>query len=222
MLGLAFALLGCHRLLPFVQGGPAELQSDGARLDQLLERRPATDRGVVVAELGPPPKPGLDPTFADHGVAIVDGPVTPGNDYAAAAAIDSQQRVVVVGQISMAVNPKGVHNKDLAIWRFLDGGQPDPSFASGGRGIYHFGSYNWDYGRNLVITASDGIVVGGNVDWGMDEPTLWTFTAAGALDPGFGAGGVSHHGLGAEVQGTDMVLDPIRSRYVLLGNQSGN
>lgn len=66
------------------------------------------------------------------------------------------------------------------------------------------------------------ILVGGNVDYGRDNPTLWRLNEDGGLDPSFGSGGRSYLAIGGEVQGASMAVDEVSGSYLLLGNQYDN
>lgn len=229
---LACVLTACHWLFPHAAGsgagdsaGPADGATDRAadQRDDLVvgEQLRARELGLD----GPPDAArggvSLDPAFGAAGAITIDG-AQQHEDYAAGVAVDAQGRIVVVGMVTVGFTPPSAYNKDLALWRYLPDGKPDPSFDQDGALTYQLG--NWDWGRDLALLADGKIVVGGNIDNTFDRPTLWRFLENGALDTTFGtSSGKSLLSVAsAEVQGTDLAVDPASGEYLLLGNQQGN
>ena len=209
MLAAGFAVTGCNLILSFGPGrATQDVRPDGRTVDRTVEAAGDLPPGTI--------RP--DPSFAGRGTITADGMVSD-EDYAAGAAIDSQGRIVVVGQMTNSISTSAVPNKDAVIWRFLSDGNPDTTFRSGGK--IALDQSNWDYARSVAIGAQDAIVVGGNMEWSQyDAPTVWRFLSDGAFDPGFGANGTGQYSVnGQEVAGTDMATDKTSGELVLLGNE---
>jgi uncharacterized delta-60 repeat protein len=75
---------------------------------------------------------------------------------------------------------------NVVLIRYLSNGDLDGTFGSGGVAIHDFGT-DHDTAKALIALADGRLVVAGNTDNGR---FVARFTAAGALDPTFGSGGL--------------------------------
>jgi uncharacterized delta-60 repeat protein len=159
--------------------------------------------GDAWGDAAPPGSVTLDPTFAGTGYYAFSGPV-PAEDYAAAAAVDSAGRLVVVG------NQGGSW---IAVGRFSASGALDPAFASVGYVTYK--ALPSAFGARLRVDALGRVIVAGSSrprGVGLDRDlTVWRFNSDGALDATFGASGYLAHdgaaGAAGEEAATDLALD---------------
>jgi uncharacterized delta-60 repeat protein len=134
----------------------------------------------------------LDGSFSDDGRATVEFDLGGTNaDTAAALAIDSQNRVVVVGSATVG----GAGDIDLGVARFLANGVLDPSFDTDGKIFFGFdlggGMQDKAVGvaieprtGDLVIAATVDTISVGDTDYGVAR-----LTADGSLDPSFSEDG---------------------------------
>lgn len=108
----------------------------------------------------------------------------PGDDEAEAVAIDSAGRIVVAGWT------QGGTGDEVIVVRYTSSGVLDTSFGSGGEVTTSVGS-GGDRGYALALQPDGKIVVAGSTadGSGVDFVVL-RYTASGALDASFGAGGV--------------------------------
>ncbi|MCZ6691250.1 MAG: hypothetical protein O7H41_16815 [Planctomycetota bacterium] len=134
----------------------------------------------------------LDPTFNGQGWITHDGAAGgTGNDEGFAIALDSADRVVVVG---ISASPAG--DSDMAVWRYLSNGLLDTTFDGRGWITYDGGFSGWDWGLDMHLDSLDRIVVGGftrraSGDYDM---TVWRYLPDGRADLSFnGQGVVFHH-----------------------------
>jgi uncharacterized delta-60 repeat protein len=160
-----------------------------------------TSLGLVIALVGAAAAlaaPGdLDPGFDGDGRQIVD---FGGNDVAWDVAVDSQRRIVSAG---FTISP----TYQFAVSRLTPTGAPDFSFSGDGKQTVAFTPEA--RGEALAIQADGKIVVVGGSVAGNDL-TVARLTAAGELDPEFGADGNSD---GMQTYpgwsyGEDVVLQP--------------
>ncbi len=139
----------------------------------------------------------LDGSFNGTGVFRHDNAAGGGgNDVGRTIAFDASGRIVVVGW-----SPCASGGDDTAVWRLTSGGALDPAFngtgyntqggTAGGNGV--------DTGRDVVVDASDRVVVVGESDnaAGNRDMVVWRFGSDGRLDGTFGGTGVLVHGAAA-------------------------
>jgi len=125
----------------------------------------------------------LDTSFGNGGLVLVDMGST--NDSAYAMAVQTNGKIVVVGQTD-----GGVSSYDFGIARLNSDGSLDGGFGTDGKVVLDFaGSYDIAYG--LVVHASGKITVAGTATdadfhfrFGMTQ-----LNSNGSLDTNFGAGG---------------------------------
>lgn len=117
----------------------------------------------------------LDSGFGSAGLVV--GPVV---GRALAVALQADGRIVVAGD-----EPIG---QDFRIARYLANGSLDASFGTGGQVTTDIAG-GADAARNVLILANGSIVASGDPFGNGTGTGLARYTAAGALDPGFGSGG---------------------------------
>src|SRR5262249_8210290 len=125
----------------------------------------------------------LDANFGTLGFA---DPSDDSRVYPEDVAVDSQDRIVVVGS-----HPGGSVDQPIVL-RFLPDGAPDTSFGSNGELTFPLGSH--DAGATSVaLREDDSIVIGGwksasHTPWrhARDRFMLASVTQSGMLDPAFG------------------------------------
>lgn len=138
-------------------------------------------RRFAAARLGP--DGGIDTAFGAGGLATVD--FGDGSDNVAALALDGQGRIVLAGAVGSS----------FGVARLNADGSVDATFDSDGRATVSFGATS--AATAVAVDGSGNIVLGG---WtGSPSPlgigtvksdfAAARLTAAGALDPAFGAGG---------------------------------
>jgi len=141
----------------------------------------------------------LDSSFGTGGVVDV---VFLGNTYdkVSGVALQSDGKIVVVGEAQVGVND--ARSYDWAVARYNADGSVDNSFGPNGDGkhVLDFGPAAYgssiDFASDVAIQPDGKIIVAGNVlanQTGVAERdfTVMRFTASGAVDSGFGVGGVA-------------------------------
>jgi len=128
-------------------------------------------------------KGALDPTFGNGGKVFTR---FPGTSIASAEAVTilSSGKILVVG----AAGP--ISSSDFALVRYYSNGALDNTFGSGGRVRTNLGM--GDFGEAIAVQPNGKIVVGGyTTDNQLDTRfALARYTSNGALDPGYGTGGI--------------------------------
>lgn len=104
--------------------------------------------------------------------------------------------------------------------RYLSDGALDPAFGSGGRVLLPLGSGD---SRLQAVSSSLAAIhaVGESVVNGTRRSTVVRLNLAGALDAGFGSGGVASFDLGEEHGGEDLVLDS-NGRLLIVGTRGSD
>ena len=151
------------------------------------------------------PAGALDTTFSGDGKATFD--VIGSGDYAFAAALQPDGKIVVVGETDNG-------NYDLLLIRLNANGTLDTSFDGDGMARRSIGTGH-DYGRAVTVQRDGRIVVAGQsvVAGGLDLMVA-RFTENGAFDPTFGSGGkvttplgsLDDHGSSVTVQTDGRIL----------------
>ena len=161
-----------------------------------LGRGGGTNRDLVVLRYLPDGTP--DASFGSGGRVTHAGAAGGLNDWdkGEAVAIDSLGRIVVCGR-SYNLGTPG--DADLAVWRFLDNGSLDLSFA--GRGFVTqdsaAGGRGWDSGQALAIDALGRIVIAGYSSLPLQagqvlrdrQAVVWRLLTDGRFDGSFGPAG---------------------------------
>jgi uncharacterized delta-60 repeat protein len=143
----------------------------------------------------------LDTTFGGDGtVTTAIGLLT---DNAEAVALQSDGKIVVAGL--SRIPPRGY---DFALARYTTGGALDSAFGTGGKVATDFGSA-YDEAFATAVQA-DGKIVAAGFDYtgSVQQFGLARYTAAGVLDPSFGAGGKVSALFGLSAHAEAMVIQP--------------
>jgi uncharacterized delta-60 repeat protein len=138
----------------------------------------------------------LDPSFGDHGVTVTD--FGKSKDWAYALALQPDGHVVVAGVSDRS------GSQDFALARYDAAGKLDAGFGDGGLVVTPVRPLTTDIVHGLAVQP-DGKIVAAGVTYD-DTVTLRPhgdfmvarYTPQGALDPGFGVGGVSTTNFDAE------------------------
>jgi uncharacterized delta-60 repeat protein len=160
-----------------------------------------------------------DPDFGSGGV-VTHHNAAGGNgyDWGHSVCTDSSGRIVVCGQSDSYADA------DMAVWRFLEDGTPDPDFGSNGFVIHHgaAGGNGADRGYSVCIDEKERILVCGS-SYGEDrDMAIWRFTPDGSLDQSFGNDGVvTHHGAaGGDFQDRGYALTLVEGGKILVCGES--
>lgn len=123
----------------------------------------------------------LDNTFGAAGAVTFNGG---GHDYGHAVAIQSDGRIVVVGESSNGMDC------DILVLRLLGNGSADDGFGAGG--IVRYNSGHDECGFAAAVLADGRIVVVGCRHNGINcDALLMRLNANGSIDDTFGAGGIA-------------------------------
>jgi uncharacterized delta-60 repeat protein len=126
----------------------------------------------------------LDASFGTGGVVTTDlgAAYTEGINALATQTISGVEKIIAVGS-----SPS--HSGDFAVLRYnVTNGALDATFGASGKTVIDFG--HADSGRAVAIQSDGKIVVAGSASNGVDNDfALARFTADGALDSAFSAGG---------------------------------
>ena len=133
-----------------------------------------------------------DPTTGfGGGTGIVTTDIGSSSNYANAVALQADGKIVVVG--NAFANPFA-GTSDIAVLRYNTDGSldTDPTTGfGGGTGIVTTNVGAFDNGFAVAVQPDGKIVVAGNADAGTgDRLALLRYNANGALDSGFGTGGI--------------------------------
>jgi uncharacterized delta-60 repeat protein len=124
----------------------------------------------------------LDTSFGAGGHVLVGDPSI--DERAVAIAVMSNGKIVVAGDA-------GSGNRDFLVRRFRANGSPDPTFGTGGVVTAPITGGD-DRVESMALTrAGRVLVVGNSIGGSASGPVAARYTAAGALDSSFGAGGVA-------------------------------
>ena len=190
---------------PIALAGDVRIQADGRIVVVGLANHTAANNGEIVAfrllSNGSP-----DPAFGTAGATYV-GYDQGGGLYeeARAVAIDSQDRLVLVGAFN------NLDSTDIAIVRLLPNGQPDPSFGEEGKSSISFGSNTLAAASGVTILSDDRILLGGQISSVGDSLGFAAVVNPnGDLDTRFGDAGTwirAAPGTGNGLDFTDLVVD---------------
>jgi uncharacterized delta-60 repeat protein len=129
----------------------------------------------------------LDPTFNGSGTKVVGGPRT-GGGGARGLAIDAGGNIVLTGQAPTW------GTLGFEVVRLTPAGALDPSFASGGVGIFSLGPYYQNQARRIGIDSAGRIIVSGSVEdpasVQCNQFAAIRLTSAGVLDVSFAGSGI--------------------------------
>jgi uncharacterized delta-60 repeat protein len=137
-----------------------------------------TGGGFVVARLNPNGTP--DGTFGVGGQVTTI--INNNGNFAAAATIQADGKIVVLGQTS------GTFASDFALVRYNPDGSIDNSFGSNGIVITDVGTF--EQARSIVIQTDGKIVIGGDASITVNTDfVLVRYNPDGSIDNSFGTGG---------------------------------
>ena len=136
----------------------------------------------------------LDPTFGTGGIVITD---FGGVENAGGVAIQPDGKIVVAGESNTIVD------RNFAVARYLPDGTLDPTFGSGGVVFTGFGGF--EYFSSVIVQTDGKIVGGGRFD---SDFALVRYLPNGALDLGFGTGGLVRTDLGSIEEIEALILQP--------------
>jgi uncharacterized delta-60 repeat protein len=174
-----------------------------------------------------------DPSFDGDGRAVASFGFDIGSqggdaDNASAVAIDSQDRIVVVGTAGRAD-----YHSDFGMIRLMDGGGLDVTFGNSGRQWVTFnqfadGTASNDFAQDVAIDAQGRIVVAGGT-YALDPYSgafaVTRLTDVGWFDTGFGQGGSGMQIVNFDLGGnffdfaSSVAIDS-KDRIVLAGSSS--
>jgi uncharacterized delta-60 repeat protein len=119
----------------------------------------------------------LTTSFSQPGLVVTS--------QANAVALQPDGDIVVAGTANF--NPGSGFKNSIIIARYTPGGDLDPNFGSGGKVRTDLTAGSQDFGFALVRQSDGKLVVGGRAS---DNMAVLRYTTTGALDAGFGTGGV--------------------------------
>jgi uncharacterized delta-60 repeat protein len=138
----------------------------------------------------------LDNSFGG-GDGIVTTPTGTGSDLARSIALQADGKIVVTGQSFNGVN------NDIPVVRYNSNGSLDPSFNNGGIILVAIGPAT-DTAYGVLVQTDGKIVVAGYYFNGTNnDAVVLRLAENGALDPGFGTGGIVTTAIGG---GTEEAL----------------
>jgi uncharacterized delta-60 repeat protein len=152
------------------------------------------------------PAGGLDTSFDSDGIQSVDFGAA--NDFANGVAVDSLNRIVVVGYTA-----NGSANV-MAVARLTAAGALDSSFNSNGKTTISFGTSTASSANSVAVDSFDRIVVAGNAQ---QDFAIARLTVSGGLDPTFGSGGKQTVDVDHSVDAANGVVIDSLGRFVVAG-----
>ena len=160
----------------------------------------------AVARLTPAGLP--DTSFG--GTGLVTFAFGPSDEYAYGMTVDSQDRVILAGDMH-----NGSSASVLAVARLTAAGTLDPSFDGDGKQTIDFGS-SYDVAFGVAVDSLDRIVVAGAPGIGTDFEVA-RLTATGALDNSFAGDGKQTFSVGSYGEGEWGVAIDSQNRVVVCG-----
>lgn len=166
----------------------------------------------------------IDLSFGGGDGYVISSGSGAGDDDMRASAIDSNGKIVVVGE----VDEGAPNNVDISVWRFNSDGSLDTSFGGTGQVTYHSSGTYSEYARAVTIDSNGKILVAGSVEVSSNEDMIvLRFNPDGSLDSTFGGGdGVFTHdgAAGATGQtdyGSGIAIDA-NQRIVVVGHSDSD
>jgi uncharacterized delta-60 repeat protein len=148
----------------------------------------------------------LDITFNSTGKVTTS--IGSGYDFGKSVAIQSDGKIIVAGVYSHGTDD------DFAVVRYTSAGALDNTFGTGGIVTTSIGSHN-DAAYSVAIQSDGKIVVAGlSSDGSKNHIAVVRYTSVGALDAGFGTGGIvttvigssDNPGFGVAIQSDGKIL----------------
>ena len=138
---------------------------------------------LLIVTIDAPDALALDTSFSDDGKVIVS--FSAGNDVGSGIAVQSDDKIVVVG-----TRDNGSGSSEFAVARFNIDGSLDPSFDGDGMVTTSFSAGD-DVGSGIAVQSDDKIVVVGTRDngSGSSEFAVARFNIDGSPDPSFDGDG---------------------------------
>lgn len=155
----------------------------------------------------------LDTSFGSNG--IVEIAFSSGFDRADSVAIDSLDRIIVVGQTNQGTST----GSDFAVARLTSNGALDPTFSNDGKQTIDFGSTS-DLARAVAVDNADRILVAGDSYQGSSRRdfAVARLTSAGVLDTSFHVDGKQTVDFGGNDYGHALDVDefnrPVIGGYI--------
>jgi uncharacterized delta-60 repeat protein len=195
-------------------GGPAAAVAVDAAGRMIVAGSVAGPGGhdFLVTRLNPDGTP--DTTFGTGGEVAID--FGGADDTAAAVALDTTGRIVVAGTTTAG-------GGEFAVARLTSAGALDPAFG-GGQTAFHIAAGASDTATGVAVDPADnGVLVGGyTTTAGIGRFAAARLTSAGALDGGFGTGGVTSFTIrGADTERAHAIAVDSARRVVLAGHTFG-
>lgn len=130
----------------------------------------------------------VDRNFGSTGMTLTDFGAGQ-NEYARAVAVQADGKIVVAG-ISV---PVGGYNGKIALARFTNTGELDPTFGAGGLVLTDITAQGFSEEARSVIVRPDGRILAGGFAWnGANyDFVVLGYSSSGTPDAGFGTGGVA-------------------------------
>ena len=135
----------------------------------------------------------LDKSFTGDGTTTIDFPSSSTFDMAAALAVDSDDKIVMVGHVDVPPpasandGPLGSAIRQSAVARLNPDGSPDSSFGDGGRVVLIVSETEEDEAYAVTVDHSGRILVSGRVDF---AGYIARLRNDGVLHSSFGINGV--------------------------------
>jgi uncharacterized delta-60 repeat protein len=135
----------------------------------------------------------IDSTFGNNGrVVTTHGIPDNYNNYATAALVQPDGKILLAGNIAEAFYPPGA--ADIALLRFTPGGAPDTTFGTGGVAALQVGPGH-NEANGIALQADGKIIVAGVSDTLNGDIMLVRFHTNGIVDTSFGDGGITRANL---------------------------
>jgi uncharacterized delta-60 repeat protein len=214
--GLDPSFSGDGKVLTPIPGGGAGYGEAIDSRGRIVVVGNADDAGkVAVARYLPSGK--LDASFGNDGLALFRFSTFRGVPSTGhAVAIDSNDRVVVVGQTRRSQ----AHGRNIGIARLTAHGKLDPSFSGDGREVWHVGgAVSKDVANSVAIDSAGRIVAAGSSKINGQNPefTLVRCRANGAVDTTFSGDGVVRTSFGLSEDFANGVAIDSAGRIVAAG-----
>lgn len=154
----------------------------------------------------------LDATFSGDGIARTN--FSPGNDEAAAVAIQADGKIVVAGSADLAGTPR------FALARYDAGGALDPTFSGNGRVETAFPT-GASVALGVAIQGNAKIVAAGIADRHDGSFAVARYDPNGSLDAGFGGDGMVTTTISSALDFGEAVAIEANGRIVAAGFAGG-
>jgi len=139
----------------------------------------------------------LDSSFSSDGIVeLTEGSI------AFDAEVDSSGRIVIAGELSNG------HDRDTAVWRFKENGDPDNNFSDDGVAVYDNGNGADESAKGLIIDTNGKIVITGRNYNGTDtDMIIRRYNDNGSDDNSLDTDGLAFFDSGEADDGSDIAID---------------